>query len=153
MCTPRKFAWPILLFVLMIMSIGFAVKEDTQTTSKIHIGNTTFEVSVADTWAEKIKGLSGSEPLKRNKGMLFLYDDADFRTFWMRGMNYPIDIIWIREARVVGIEHSVPFPHESTPLIQLPRYTSPERADVVLEIAAGRSNEIGLKIGDYISRK
>ena len=64
-------------------------------------------------------------------------------------MLIPIDMIWFDNSRVVHIEHRVPPPAPGTRLETLPTYTSELPANAVLEIAAGRAAEIGLRVGDY----
>jgi len=66
----------------------------------------------------------------------------------MLGMRFPIDIIWIKNNRVVGIEKNVPAPEKGIPEAALKVYNPPESVDRVLEINAGLSDSLGIKIGD-----
>ncbi len=62
-------------------------------------------VKIADTPALQGKGLSGTESLAAGEGMLFVFDTPDQYAFWMKDMNYPIDIIWISgDKRIVDIK-------------------------------------------------
>ena len=78
--------------------------------------------------------------------MLFVYSDHSARTFWMKGMRFPIDIIWIDRGRVRGIERSVPVPQGTLPL-----YSSGGPADHVLEVPAGWARRHGTRRGDRVS--
>jgi uncharacterized membrane protein (UPF0127 family) len=66
------------------------------------IAGVRLSVEVADTPAERGRGLSGREMLPENSGMLFVFDTPGRYGFWMYGMKFPLDIIWIDESlRVV----------------------------------------------------
>ncbi|MCZ7625774.1 MAG: DUF192 domain-containing protein [Candidatus Methylomirabilis sp.] len=60
----------------------------------------TITVEVARTRREQAKGLAGRSSLPKGEGMLFPFDAAEHRTFWMKGMLIPLDIVWIREGRL-----------------------------------------------------
>jgi hypothetical protein len=63
---------------------------------------------VAATSDQKSKGLSVKDILNENEAMLFVFDTERDHSFWMKGMKFPIDIIWISEHHeVVHIEHSL----------------------------------------------
>ena len=70
-------------------------------------------------------------------------------TFWMRGMRFPIDIVWVDAGmRVLHVTHGAPVPPEGASDAELPRYT-PGDIDVryVLEINAGLARELGIEPG------
>lgn len=54
-------------------------------------------VWVARDFESRAKGLSGVSKLSKNEGMLFVFDDSDEYGIWMKGMLFPIDVIWIDE--------------------------------------------------------
>ncbi len=62
----------------------------------------------------------------------------------MRKMNFPIDIVWLKDGLVIGIEKDV-VPDDSNP--EKPYY-SPGPVNAVLELPAGWSAKNNLKIGD-----
>src|SRR5690349_12394377 len=66
-------------------------------TPRITIDNATFSVVVAKTPEEREKGLSGRDSLAQNSGMLFVFDHPDTYTFWMKGMKFPLDMIFIKD--------------------------------------------------------
>src|SRR3989344_6207881 len=53
------------------------------------------KVEIADEAEEQIEGLSGREGLGENEGMLFVFENPGRYSFWMKDMNFPIDIIWL----------------------------------------------------------
>jgi len=70
----------------------------------------------------------------------------------MKDMLLNIDIIWIRDDRVVGVEHDVPFNSDLDPS-ELPIYLSPGEVTGVLELAAGEANRLGIDTGSPVLLK
>ncbi|MFZ5447346.1 MAG: DUF192 domain-containing protein [Thermodesulfobacteriota bacterium] len=89
-------------------------------------------------------GLSHRQELPEGQGMLFFMPDTSVQTFCMRGMRFPLDLIWIVDGRVAGITRNVSptFPGE------LP---SPEPVNFVLEVPGGFADRYGIKVGDRVS--
>jgi hypothetical protein len=134
--------------VMLAAPLGIVPRAQSQ--ARVIVNGQTITVDVADTPALQVRGLSGRGYLAPDQGMLFTYDDEGDRVFWMRGMLIPIDMIWLRNTRVLHIESSVPPPKPGTPENELPLYHSAEAANLVLELAAGRAKELGLKPGDRV---
>jgi uncharacterized membrane protein (UPF0127 family) len=109
----------------------------------VTIGNTTIFVEIVDTAPELEKGLSGKVFLADNAGMLFKFSDKRTATFWMKDMLIPIDIIWISDDKVVGVEASAQPPNNE----QIPTFTSPEPVNWVLEVNAGFAKDNNLEKG------
>lgn len=99
---------------------------------------------IADTPALRQQGLSGSDPLAADEGMLFLFEAPGTYGFWMKDMRYPIDMLWIRDHALVDItaDAAVPVPGEA-----LPTYAPRVAADAVLEVQAGFAARYGLAAG------
>ncbi len=116
--------------------------------TKVTINNFDLTVHLAMTNEQIIKGLVIKDQLKENEGMLFVYQLPAKYTFSMRGMKFPIDIIWLDNARkVIHIEHSLePCPSD----IDCPKYIPSAAALYVLETIAGFSNRHDVKIGTQI---
>lgn len=103
----------------------------------ISVGGVVLDVTLAVTEPERELGLGDRDGLAQGTGMLFLYPTAEYRTFWMKGMRFCLDIIWIESGQVVGAAQSVcPLP-PGTPDGELPRYRSPIPVHDVLEVPAG----------------
>jgi uncharacterized membrane protein (UPF0127 family) len=104
---------------------------------KIAVDGTAISVHIATSPAEQQRGLSGIPSIQKNEGMLFQYAQATRPTFWMKGMLFPIDIIWIQDRRVIGINHNLQPPDAEYPNDMLARYTAPGDVTAVLETQAG----------------
>ncbi len=97
-----------------------------------------FEVEIADTPQEREQGLSGRSDLPEGTGMLFTYDEARTRSFWMVDMLLPIDLAWIRGDRLVAVQTLQPCPTREA----CPSHLSPEPVDAVLEVGAGALEQV-----------
>ena len=148
----KKIFLTILVFVLVsilgMVYIFFITKNKTATAK---IGNNVFEIEVASTVGQQAKGLSFRDSLDRTRGMLFDFGKETTPTFWMMGMRFPLDIIWIKDGKVVGIEKNAAAPTPDTPETALKLYNAPGPINMVLEINAGLCDELGINVGDEVS--
>lgn len=104
-------------------------------------------VELARTPAEWARGLGFRTSLPENAGMLFVFPTPLQQTFWMKDTYIPLDLLWIRDRRVIGVaEHIQPEP--GVPDIGLRRYSSPGPVDRVLEVNAGWVLRHGIRVGD-----
>jgi uncharacterized protein len=109
----------------------------------LKIGEITLNVGVASTDAEREMGLSGKSGLAENGGLLFVFDKEGYYGFWMKDMNFAIDIVWLdKNKKVTHIENNVS--PETYPKI----FNSPVPSLYVLEIPAGFLVKNKIKIGD-----
>jgi uncharacterized membrane protein (UPF0127 family) len=118
----------------------------------ITVGSTQFNVEMATTMVEQSCGLSGRSELMDGDGMLFLFGSGSIQSFWMKDMNFPIDIIWISKGKVVGFAQNAPIPVPGAQLWQLPIFNSPPGVDTVLEVPAGTVAKDHIQVGDAMTR-
>ncbi len=126
------------------MLTGLVKKQPTATIQK-----NTFKLTLAQTQEEQEIGLSGKKTLAKDEGMLFVFEKVSYYPFWMKNMLMPIDIIYIRENKIITIIKNAPAP--KSPTETLPVYSPTEPVDMVLEINAGLSDEYDFKNGDEVS--
>ena len=107
-------------------------------------GEHAFWVEIADDDAERARGLMFRDPLADDRGMLFQFPDMAERGFWMENTPSSLDIIYIDDTgRIVSIaRHATPFSRTTIP--------SYGPAKGVLEVRAGRTEEIGARPGDTV---
>jgi len=117
----------------------------------VSIGKHRFVAEIADTEEERARGLSGRDEFAEGYGMLFLFDTPEVGHFWMKDMRFPIDIIWVREGKVIGVEERVLSPSSSLALSELPLYVSPGPVDMVFEVRAGTADILTISVGDAFS--
>lgn len=137
-----------MLAVLLFVQSPAAFAAQDMTKARVTLAGEVFLVDLAETVPQQRLGLGGRKGLKKNEGMLFLYAQKATRSFWMKGMIISIDILWLDNNRIVHIEHRVPPPRPGTPNSALRVYAAPVSANGVLEIAAGRAAQLGLRVGD-----
>jgi uncharacterized membrane protein (UPF0127 family) len=118
------------------------------TKSQLHVGNAIFTVEMATTTVEQARGLSFRSNLANGTGMLFPFSPG-IQNFWMKDMNFSIDIIWISGNKVVGFAQNAA-PQPGVPLWGLTIYTSPDGVDNVLEVNAGVVAKDNIAIGDPV---
>lgn len=71
---------------------------------QVRIGDQVWEVRTASTGPERERGLSGLERLPAGQGMWFVFAGPVSPGFWMKGMHFPIDIVWIgADRQVLGV--------------------------------------------------
>jgi hypothetical protein len=79
--------------------------------------------------------------------MLFVFDTEGYYSFWMKGMKFPLDFVWINNDKVVQIDKKVSPPLGKSPIITVnPNF----KVDKVLEINAGEVEANNIKVGDKI---
>lgn len=110
------------------------------------IGKQAITVAFASTPAEQEQGLSDTSKLSMDNGMLFIFDAPTVPAFWMKDMNYPLDIIWIdSNKKIIAVSQNLdPSTYPQT-------FVPPSQVSYVLEVPAGFYNENYLSIGDSIS--
>ena len=107
-------------------------------------------VEVADTLKKRSLGLGKRTSLKKGWGMLFVFEKRKPHRFWMKDMQFPLDIIWLDNHRIVHIIHNAkPANSRGKPEVM----TSPVPVNFVLEIAAGRAVKLRLKTGQRMKFK
>ncbi len=107
---------------------------------------TLINAELADSPTERLYGLSGKEEMGQYEGMLFVYGELGDHVFWMYGMFFPIDIIWLKQGEIVGIDPNVPIPEGEI----VPERFSPSQVDTVLEVNAGVAEKHNLQVGDNL---
>lgn len=118
--------------------------------SKLEIDGAVLIVEIADTASKRNKGLGNRDSLGQDQGMLFIFDKVDKYNFWMKGLKFPLDFIWIKNGQVVDILQNIQPPAIGQEDKDLPIYTSKEVVDKVLEVNAGVVQKLGIKVGDII---
>ena len=117
----------------------------------VTIGDTAFEAEVAHTPALRSRGLSGRDGLAPQTGMLFVYEGGKAGSFWMKGMRFALDFVWISsDCEVVGLTVDVPPPSSNTGDSDLPKHRSPAPAAYVFEVNAGEVAAYSIAVGDSV---
>jgi uncharacterized membrane protein (UPF0127 family) len=116
--------------------------------TKISLGGEVINLELAKTPAEREQGLSGRPFLSTNQGMLFIFPESGRPGFWMKDMNFPLDIVWLQSRRIVDLTVEIQPPVGQNEPLKI--YRPQVDVNRVLEIPSGTIERLGLKIGDEV---
>ena len=135
------------LLLLALSLLGCPASLSTEAPDAwVEIAGKRVAVEVADTPAKQRLGLGQRDTLPWDTGMYFPYERPGIYSYWMKGMRFSIDIIWIRNSRIIDLHTEIPFVKgENGPTVR-PR----EAVDAVLEVPAGYTRTQGWRIGDRV---
>ncbi len=108
------------------------------------LGRISLQASIADTAAEREQGLSDTPYIPAGIAKLFIFDTNEKWSFWMKDMNYPIDIFWVdANGHIVHLVESVtPDTYPGT------SFAPPVPATYVIETKAGFAKENNIRVGE-----
>ena len=135
------------LIAVLLLSIQISACAD-DTTPMVTLGGQQFIVDVADTDETRARGLMFVREMDDNKGMIFLFDKEEPQSFWMKNTKIPLDIFYFdKELKLVSVS-------ENTPPCRTSRcrsYPSSGPAQYVLELNAGKAEELGVSRGSQLT--
>lgn len=140
----RKRPAVVVALLVVVAALWTVVGVTTQDEGSplLHAGNRTYTLEVAVDATQHAKGLGGRESLPHDAGMLFVFDMPGAYCFWMKDMQFAIDIIWLDDTyKVVHLEQNVsPKTHPSS-------FCPTQQARYVLELNAGEAKRSGISQG------
>lgn len=141
----RVIQWMIIggVILMVITAVAILAIRDLKPRQLVSLGSTVFQAEVVDTQEKRSRGLSGRRELADREAMLFVFERDEPWSFWMKEMNFPIDIIWLnKDKRVVHVEYEV-HPDATPHAVYMP----PVPSRYVLEVASGQAKASGIKVG------
>ena len=104
----------------------------------------TLDIEIARTDYETQTGLMYRKSMEEHQGMLFIFQEEQPRSFYMKNTEFSLDIIYInKKKKVVSIKkNTIPYDKNSLP--------SGKPVLYVLEIKAGLSDRWGIENGDSV---
>ncbi|OGV95677.1 hypothetical protein A2W24_05405 [Microgenomates group bacterium RBG_16_45_19] len=115
----------------------------------MQVGQAKLKVEIRDSEAGRNLGLSYRQNLPNNEGVLFVFPVAVSYPFWMKGMEFDLDMVWIKDGRVVGVSEAVKAPGNNHGKVET--VFPPQAVDRVLEVNSGWVKEKGVQVGDEVS--
>lgn len=113
--------------------------------SWVELAGKRYSVEIADTDAERERGLMFRDVLASGRGMLFVHDREDPQAYWMKNTRIPLDILYFDNARkLVSQQRDVP---PCSLGDACPPYPSQAPTRYVLELNAGEAARLGLQPG------
>ncbi|MBL7054076.1 DUF192 domain-containing protein [Patescibacteria group bacterium] len=114
---------------------------------KLKINNQIIKVEVVDTFSQRAKGLSSRKNIPEDFGMFFVYKKPGEYSFWMKDMNFPIDIIWVKEDfYIADINKNI------DPASFPAKFKPNQPIKYVLEVQAGFCDKNKIQINDLIEK-
>ncbi len=133
--------WPILLLML------FCTTSCQSEEPRVRLGGEWFSVELATTPEEQQLGLMFRDEMADDHGMLFIFPTEAWRSFWMKNTRIPLDIFYFdAELKLVSVSENTP-PCRTR---QCPSYPSTGPARYVLELNAGKAQQLGVQPGDAL---
>ena len=125
---------------ILVIFVGCAAQAQRYDLS---ISGVTFEVEVVDTAETRQTGLMDREELGERHGMLFVFEESELRSFWMKDTSIPLSIAYIDASLIIREIHDMePFSLEPVPSRTAARYA--------LEVNQGAFGELGIAVGDRL---
>jgi len=149
---PKQLRWflpvtflAVIILVVMAMALFAGREESGRSRQTLKFGDRTLAVEEVVTDEDRRRGLSGRESIDQNYGMLFIFENNGRYCFWMKDMNFPIDILWLDgDYTVVDIKHSV------SPDTYPKSFCPDTQARYVLEVQAGLSAAKNIAVGSKL---
>jgi uncharacterized membrane protein (UPF0127 family) len=114
--------------------------------TRLTVKNIPVIAEVVSTPEKHYLGLSHRQSLGEGRGMLFVMGRTELQAFCMRDMLFAIDILWIADGKVAGIDPMLSPQDRDT-------FVSPVPVPLVLEVPAGFARRHGIKVGDPVAIK
>lgn len=112
-------------------------------TAELEINGHRFTVEIAADDDSRARGLMFRDSLEPRHGMLFVFEDDQQRSFWMRDTSIPLSIAYIRrDGTITEIYDMQPYSLEPVDSVAPVRYA--------LEINQGEFRELGIRPGDRV---
>jgi len=119
---------PLIIAIQIILGLTISTPHKIQ----FQDSKTSIQVEVADSPAERKKGLMFRKKLDITEGMLFVFPEEDYRGFWMKNTLIPLEIIFVdKNGIIINIEEAIPEPNTYDE--DLKTYRSDEPAKYVIE--------------------
>lgn len=130
--------------LLVLVTPLAACADDNHLVIKSANGEHAFTVEVVDTPEDRARGLMFRDSLAPDAGMLFDFHESRPVSFWMQNTLIPLDMLFIKSDGHIANIHVNARPLDPTTI------PSDGPVEYVLEIAGGRSTELGIAAGDLV---
>lgn len=116
---------------------------------KIKVGDKELKVEIVKDLISLKRGLSDRDEIG-SEGMLFILENEQKIAFWMKDMRFSLDMIWIKDGKVIEISRDIPIPEGGKDQM-LTLYSPKDSVEQVLEVKAGDSKRLGISVGDEVT--
>ena len=137
----------LLLITILLEFASFVSSPKQEVVFTTDQGKVSIIVEIADDPSERSQGLMDRTKLCEKCGMLFIFDQPQEVSFWMKNTLIPLDMIFVSEDMKIVKVHENVQPCESDPC---PTYSSDESVKYVVETNADFVRENGIEVGNII---
>ncbi len=139
-----------ILFLLGCVSdTGYLPPADDYQSKQVCFDSICVFVEVAETELAREVGLMNRDTLADNYGMLFVMENEDIHSFWMKNTLIPLDAFWINgKFQVIDIQTMTPCKADPCTV-----YMPAQISLYVLEVPAGFAQKHGIEVGEFIQFK
>lgn len=102
------------------------------------------DAEIAETEETRHLGLMFRENMQENQGMLFIFPNEEYQSFYMKNTIIPLDIIFINSKKQIVKIHKMTEPYSEKSL------PSGKPSIYVVEVNGGFTSKYNIKEGDYI---
>lgn len=140
-----------ILIVILVGALYFFVfvfhkdKDISLSFGSMKLCNTQVSYGLADSDNERKRGLSGRSGISEGEGLLFVFKEPTIPSFWMKDMNFPIDIVWIDENKKI-VDITEDFSIDSYPQTKSPV----SKISYALEVRSGFAKDHHCIIGSAV---
>jgi len=135
---------PILSLAIILLS---GCTQSNTRYALLAIGNNEYKLEIADSNSERVRGLSFRQEVESGSGMLFIFDNSDYHSFWMKDTFVPLEILWLDEGFHVVDKKIMSV--EKDPARPTSNYVPKSPARYAIEINP-LSDNVNVEIGDKI---
>lgn len=140
----RTIFFAAILLAVVASGVAFILLNQNPT---LQVGNRRYELMVADTPELRAHGLSNTVSLPNDQAMIFVFPNSTKSCFWMKDMNYSLDMVWLdTDKHIVHIQrNATPDSYPDT------TFCTPRAAKYVLEVNAGEALRSGMHVGQQLA--
>ncbi|MCA9297127.1 MAG: DUF192 domain-containing protein [Phycisphaerales bacterium] len=143
--------------LLIVIALNGCAEHSARTHENVTINGETFRLELAVDNDARALGLGGRTSIEPDGGMLFVFPDADERSFWMKNCLTPMDIMFLGPTGRITAMYEMPVepPRRSDESdvayeLRLKSYRSNGRAQYAIELAPGSITRLGVQVDDRI---
>lgn len=138
--------WGSALLLVAVLALLLSGASSRSRSNALNVNGNTFFVEKVSSNSDLARGLSGRSTIANNQAMLFDFKRPEKPCIWMKDMKFAIDIVWVdAQKKVVHLQKNV------RPETYPAQFCPEELAQYVLEVRAGRAEEVGLGLGAVVS--
>lgn len=173
--TGRK--WPLYFFLFLIAIAGiFKLYSFYWPKIAVKINDNVLNLRLADTDDHQYEGWGNKKDMGKYDGMAFVFLNSGQHTMVMRDMNFPLDIVWLKDLSdnsvacslnsfsirhlITGIKHGCVLevvdiapkaaPQSGSNIADLVPYIARGASTMVFELPSGWADIHNLKVGDKV---